>query len=79
MEKQIINKGTGTLAQALQQILSLYYNFNLVYPKEMSTTLEFLQSHFLKNRPQEGTKDTKKPRNQMKLLSLANKLRDNVI
>ncbi|XP_063903736.1 uncharacterized protein LOC135123169 isoform X3 [Zophobas morio] len=62
--------------QALECCFSLYFIFNLHYPKETSTFLEMIQRYFLKIHPDSGSKSRKLSASKKNVLGLMRKLRD---
>lgn len=73
IENLLIEK-TYCFYEALQILMSVYYIFNMEYPKNSTCTLEFVQRYFLNIHPTDGSKSRKATK--YKILSLFNKLRD---
>ncbi|CAH0564387.1 unnamed protein product [Brassicogethes aeneus] len=73
MEKQQILEVSSSL-EGIKLAFGLYYVFNLEYPKETSTLLEFIQRYFLKIHPDSGTRSKKLRASKTKVISLINKL-----
>lgn len=73
VEKEKITSSLS-LMTAFEVMFSLYYNFNIAYPKENSLTLEFIQRYIMKIHPDQGTKSKKKTAGKLKIISLINKL-----
>ncbi|KAG5900594.1 hypothetical protein JTB14_017452 [Gonioctena quinquepunctata] len=58
-KKNIGNDGEATFLDALKVAYALYFILNKKYPKDLSTTMEFLQRMFLKIHPDSGSKSKK--------------------
>ncbi|XP_029157655.1 uncharacterized protein LOC114930077 isoform X2 [Nylanderia fulva] len=74
IEKLLIER-TYCFYEALKMLMSVYYIFNMEYPKNSTCTLEFLQKYFLNIHPACGSK-SHKVSTKYKVLSLFNKLRN---
>lgn len=59
--------------EALKLLFAVYFNFNLMYPKKVSVTLEMIQRYFFKVHPDSGTKSSNTP-SKKKVISFINKL-----
>lgn len=60
--------------EALKMCFAMYFNFDLMYPKDVSTTLEFIQRYFYKIHPDSGTKSKKLSTSKKRVINLINKL-----
>lgn len=60
LEKVPLSETGESFEKAFEQCFALYYNFDLMYPKAVSTSLEFLQRYLYKIHPDSGTKSKKK-------------------
>lgn len=63
-----------TFFEALRVVFCLYFNFNLMYPKILSVTMEMVQRYYFKHHPDFGTKSNKKSTSKKKVIALINKL-----
>ncbi|CAB4010891.1 Hypothetical predicted protein [Paramuricea clavata] len=76
----IVNEKLVGFIEGLMVMFASYYIFNIVYPEELASTLEFIQRCFLGLNPEKGSKrsKTKGKKNNVnpKVLSLANSLKD---
>lgn len=74
MENQKINNGTPTMREALEQMVALYFIFNLEYPATASYTMEVLQRYFLKIHPDQGSRSKKTGTRLRKIVAFINNL-----
>ncbi|KAG5868724.1 hypothetical protein JTB14_001057 [Gonioctena quinquepunctata] len=68
------NDGEATFLDALKVAYALYFILNIKYPKDLSTTMEFLQRMFLKIHLDSGSKSKKASAVRMKFFNFINKL-----
>ncbi|XP_029663033.1 LOW QUALITY PROTEIN: uncharacterized protein LOC115235398 [Formica exsecta] len=73
--ENLLIERTYCFYEALQILMSVYYIFNMEYPKNSTCTFEFLQRYFLNIHPTDASK-SRKVSTKYKVLSLFNKLRD---
>ncbi|KAG5878845.1 hypothetical protein JTB14_018984 [Gonioctena quinquepunctata] len=74
-EKEIIgNDGVATFLDALRVAYALYFILKIKYPKNLSTTMAFLQRMFLKIHPDSGSESKKVSAVRKKVFNSINKL-----
>ncbi|KAG5277710.1 hypothetical protein AALO_G00090550 [Alosa alosa] len=59
VDQTIVNNNISSFTSALNLMFGSYFCFNIHYPVELASTLEFLQRCFYSVNPQKGTKVTK--------------------
>lgn len=76
MEGKILLNNTSChdFMEALRIVFCLYFIFNLMYPKDLSLTLEMIQRYYVKHHPDYGTKSSKKSSSKKKVIAFINKL-----
>ncbi|KAG5871480.1 hypothetical protein JTB14_032194 [Gonioctena quinquepunctata] len=72
-KENIGNDGEATFLDALK-VAYAYFILNIKYPKDLSTTMEFLQRMFLKIHPDSGSKSKKVSAVRKKVFNFINKL-----
>ncbi|KAG5880129.1 hypothetical protein JTB14_027503 [Gonioctena quinquepunctata] len=73
-KENVGNDGEATFLDALKVAYALYFILNIKYPKDLSTTMEFLQRMFLKIHPDSGSKSKKVSAVRNKVFNFINKL-----
>ncbi|KAK2843764.1 hypothetical protein Q7C36_011979 [Tachysurus vachellii] len=81
LDQNLINTNISSFISALCLMFGSYYCFNIHYPSELASTLEFLQRCFFSINPEKGTKvqnkNTKRPLNlNPRVLTLIQELSD---
>lgn len=66
---------TRNYGDALALCFSLFFILNIQYPKQVSSTLEFIQSYYLKIYPDVGSRSTI-TKSKQKILGLLKKLQN---
>ncbi|MED6282576.1 hypothetical protein CHARACLAT_033578 [Characodon lateralis] len=56
LDRTLINTNIPSFISALCRMFGSYYCFNIHYPSELASTLEFLQRCFFSINPEKGTK-----------------------
>ncbi|KAJ8356878.1 hypothetical protein SKAU_G00196720 [Synaphobranchus kaupii] len=56
IDKVIVNDHIPTFAKAFTMMFGTYYCFNIQYPQELGSTLEFMQRCIFRINPEKGTK-----------------------
>ncbi|KAI9525229.1 hypothetical protein NQZ68_009909 [Dissostichus eleginoides] len=56
VDRNIVQDNIPSLVSALSMMFGSYYCFNIAYPSELASTLEFVQRCFLSINPEKGTK-----------------------
>lgn len=74
-EKILIMEETSFL-EALKILFCSYFNFNMKYPINCSSTLEFIQRYMLKIHPDRGSRSSKITYSKRKVINLMTKLND---
>lgn len=64
---------SNSFEKAIKLLFAIYFNFNLMYPKKISVTLEMVQKYFFKVHPDSGTKSSHTPSKKI-VISFINKL-----
>ncbi|KAK0140522.1 hypothetical protein N1851_022504 [Merluccius polli] len=66
IDRKVVNDHISTFIAAVCLMLGSYYCFNIHYPVDLGSTLEFLQRGFLNINPEKGTKvESKKHKKQL--------------
>ncbi|GAA6112334.1 uncharacterized protein LOC117596411, partial [Tachysurus ichikawai] len=81
LDQNLINTNISSFISELCLMFGSYYCFNIHYPSELASTLEFLQRCFFSIKPEKGTKvqnkNSKHPLNlNPRVLTLIQKLSD---
>lgn len=75
MEKMVLScSAYFTFIKAFKVCFALYFNFNIMYPKGICTTLEMIQRYHLKIHPDSGTKSKKICMSKKKVVNLITQL-----
>ncbi|KAI9541639.1 hypothetical protein NQZ68_028145 [Dissostichus eleginoides] len=56
VDRNIVQDNIPSLVSALSMMFGSYYCFNIAYPSELASTLEFVQRCFFSINPEKGTK-----------------------
>ncbi|KAL3053079.1 hypothetical protein OYC64_005580 [Pagothenia borchgrevinki] len=56
VDRNIVQDNIPSLVSALSMMFGSYYCFNIAYPSELASTLEFVQRCFFSINPERGTK-----------------------
>lgn len=75
-KERIVNDGHETFEEAFKVSFALYFVFNLVYPKEITTVMELIQRMMLKIHPDVGSKSKKVNQTKKKVFNFMNKFKN---
>ncbi|KAF6738297.1 hypothetical protein FQA47_016967, partial [Oryzias melastigma] len=80
LDRNLVEANITSFISALCMMFASYYNFNIHYPLELASTLEFLQRCFFSINPERGTKVEKRAKSRLsvnpRVLTLIQELSD---